>query len=501
LTFRELDQATDRIAAALRRRGVRPRSKVAWLLSNDRGGEALLLYHAVLKAGAVNVPINTRLTPAEIKGLVEHSRSETVVAEPRLVFGLADVGVPPRCRLLDVEAETRGGLFDVASESNMDSSADHEVSISEDALACILYTSGTTGMPKGVEHTHASSLAAGISWSDAFMMTRSDIVQSPFPIYSGAGLHFNGLAAMWSSAAFVVDGTDVEDALARIERCRATIYVAVPSIYQYWLAHPALTTRDLRSLRILCYGGATMPTGVILELRQAFPHVDLMQTYGSTEAGPGGTYLPPAYATERLGSIGSRPAGRFSRFRVVDGEGSEVAPGELGELLMSGPSMMRGYHRDPAATADVLKGGWVRSGDLVRYDEEGFLYFVDRKRDIIVRGGLNISTFEVEEALLQHPAVAEGAAFAGPHAQLGEEVRAAVVLRPDMNVQPEELIVHCRSLLADFKVPRRIEIRDALPRNASGKVLKRILASESRGADAPNAVDADRSSSKRGSLR
>ena len=476
-TRQQLDEASNRLATGLHDRlGVGPGSRVAWLLPNERAGEALVAYHALLKLGAVdNVPINPRLTPTEVATLVEHSGSKTILVAPGCEETVHNAAIDEAARMVGVGSDDWDGAFDASLPASAEPSGGWP-HIDEEDLACILYTSGTTGLPKGVEHTHASALAAGLAWCDAFSLTATDVVQSPFPIYSGAGLHFNGLAALWADAAFVVDTPEVETALARLARYRSTVYTAVPSIYLYWLDHPARAGADFGSLRAIGYGGATMPTPTILDLRQAFPDLALMQTYGSTEGGPGGTYLPPEYAMARLGSIGNRVAGRFNRVRVVDETGSDVGPGQQGELLMGGASMMRGYHRDPDATAAVVQDGWVRSGDMVRFDEEGFLYFVDRKRDIIVRGGLNISTVEVEEALLQHPDVSEAAVFAGRHARLGEEVHAAVVLKTGSATGPDDLIAHCRGLIADFKLPHRIDVRDALPRNASGKVLERVLA-------------------------
>ena len=313
-----------------------------------------------------------------------------------------------------------------------------------DDLASILYTSGTTGLPKGVEHTQESSLAAGIGWADAFRLTGADVLQSPFPIFGGAALHFNGVSSLWAGGTFVVATADTAASWSLVEQWRSTVYVAVPSIYQYWLAHPDLGAADLSSLRLLDYGGASMPLPVIVRLREAFPTVRLIQTYGLTEAGPGGTYLPEEYAIERLGSLGSRGAGRFTEFRVIREDGSDVDADELGELVLRGPSMMRGYHRDPEATRAVFVDGWLRSGDVVRFDTEGFLYLVDRKKDLILRGGYNISGVEIENALLKHPDIAEAAAFGMPHPILGETVAAAVVARPGTALSEEIGARPCR---------------------------------------------------------
>jgi acyl-CoA synthetase (AMP-forming)/AMP-acid ligase II len=345
-----------------------------------------------------------------------------------------------------------------------------------DDLASILYTSGTTGLPKGVEHTHESSLAAGIGWADAFRLLGTDVLQSPFPVFGGAGLHFNGLNCLWAGATFVLASADTAASWNLVREWRTSVYVAVPSIYQYWLEHPDVERADLSSLRLLDYGGASMPLPVIGRLRQALPHVRLIQTYGLTEAGPGGTYLPEEYAVDRLGSLGSRGAGPFTSFRVIDEGGADVAAGEPGELVLRGPANMRGYHRDPAGTAAVFVDGWLRSGDVVRFDRDGFLYLLDRKKDLIVRGGYNISSVEIESVLLENPALAEVAAFGLPHSVLGETVAVAVVVRPGQVVDTDGIREHARAHLADFKLPQHVFVVAELPRNASGKVLKRELA-------------------------
>ena len=472
-TFARLWHDSGRLAAGLAALGVTVGTPVAWLLDNARGGEALLLYHALLRLGAVNVPVNARLAPPEVRHILEHSGARLCVADAALLTGLGELPA----RTVAVGGDAAGavafeGLFADGGAPGPDERPD------EDALETILYTSGTTGLPKGVLHSHGSAIASGIGWADAFRLRPGDVLQSPFPVFSGAALHFNALSCLWSGAVYVVDGADVDDSLRRVARLGATVFVAVPAIYQLWLGSAVLREADLSRLRLLDYGGASMAPALIERLREALPGVGLMQTYGLTEGGPGGTYLPEEYALDRLGSIGSRPAGRFTRFRVVDDAGRPVGPGGVGEFQMRGPSVMRGYHRDPEATAATFQDGWLRSGDVVRIDAQGFLYHLDRKKDIIVRGGFNIASAEVEAALLAHPEVLEAAVVAKPHVTLSEDIKAYVVLRRPDAVTPAELGAHCRTLLADFKVPRDIELRHGLPRNAAGKVLKRALRDE-----------------------
>jgi acyl-CoA synthetase (AMP-forming)/AMP-acid ligase II len=432
-----------------------------------------VLFHAVLKARLVNVPLNTRLTADEIIANAAHAGCQALVIGDATLLDVGSRLGLPTDRVIRIDDHGATGFDDLLRFA--DDSAPLPT-VTRDDLASILYTSGTTGLPKGVEHTHESSLAAGISWADALRLAGADVLQSPFPIFGGAALHFNGLSSLWAGGTFVVATADTMSSWRLIDEWRSTVYVAVPSIYQYWLAHPDVGRADLASLRLLDYGGASMPLPVIERLRAALPSVRLMQTYGLTEAGPGGTYLPEEFAIERLGSLGSRGAGPFTEFRVIRDDGTEVAADEPGELVLRGPSMMRGYHRDPDATRAVFVDGWLRSGDVVRYDTEGFLYLVDRKKDLILRGGYNISSVEIESALLEHSAIAEAAVFGLPHAVLGETVAAAVVARAGAILSEEEVRAHASTLLADFKVPQRVFVLAELPRNAAGKVLKRQLA-------------------------
>ncbi|GAA2591400.1 long-chain fatty acid--CoA ligase [Dactylosporangium fulvum] len=467
LTYQELDEAAGRVAGGLATAGVRRGDRVGWILDNGSGVDALIIYHAVLRLGAVNVPVNARLAPPEVAHILRHSGARMVLVGPdhkdRARDAPCDVVV---LNTTDPLGPLRGAPVPAVA------------GLADTDPANLLYTSGTTGRPKGVLHTHGSSLAAAIGWSDAFRLTPNDVLQSPFPVTSGAGLHFNALSCLSAGACVVVDDYDTAASLALIAEVGATVYVAVPSIYAFWLDSPLIAEASLETLRILDYGGASMPASLIQQLRAAVPSAGLMHTYGLTEAGPGGCYLPEEYALARLGSIGNRWAGRFTQVRVVDEHGADVGPGGTGELLLRGPSIMVGYYGDQEATAAAFLDGWLRSGDVVRVDDEGFLYHVDRRKDIIVRGGHNVAGAEVEAALHAHPAVREAAVIGVPHPRLGEDVYAVVVLRESLDGSlpaPADLIAHCRELLADFKCPRRVEVVEALPRNAAGKVLKQVL--------------------------
>jgi acyl-CoA synthetase (AMP-forming)/AMP-acid ligase II len=467
LSFRGLVRRVQQLAAALREHGIAPGDRVAWALDNSCGLDALCLFHAVLWLGAVNVPINTRLVAAERGDIL--GRSNAVVHINR------DADTVDRAGVASCSIESLVAELDRLGPMLPPNPTDAE------AVATILFTSGTTGRAKGVVHTHGSSLAAGISWAAAFGLGPADRLQSPFPVFSGAGLHFNGLNCLWSGAEYVIDDYDTSASLRLVRERQSTVYVAVPAIYSFWLDDALCDATHLGSLRLLDYGGSAMAPSLIEMLRERLPAVGLMQTYGLTEAGPGGTYLAPSDALTRLGSIGKTCAGDFMSVRVIADDGSDVRPGETGELLLRGAAVMDGYLDDPDATAAAFDDGWLRSGDIVRVDDDGYLYVVDRKKDIIVRGGFNVSSAEVEAALLANPHIQEAAVIAVPHDRLGEDIHAFVVLRPGRSATEADALLDVGDRLADFKRPRSISFSGELPRNAAGKVQKHLLRAQWRG--------------------
>jgi acyl-CoA synthetase (AMP-forming)/AMP-acid ligase II len=484
MTFREWRAASIRVAAALcDRLGISRGDRVAWMLPNDNASAALILYHAIARLAAVNVPINDRLTHYEVRHILEHcdARVLLVAADRLQVAREATAGTP---RSIPIVLVGHGRSDDVACSFGdltsypADGFVPREIGHGDNL--CLVYTSGTTGLPKGVLHTHGSAIVAGLQWADVFRLQNSDVLQSPFPIFSGAGLHFNGLSCLWTGATFVVERFDPVRTLSIMAHYGTTVYVAVPTVFRLVLDHD-LHQHDLHRLRILDYGGASMPPAMIRELQTRFPDIGLMQTYGLTEAGPGGIYLPEEYAESELGSVGNRPMGRYTRFKVVREDGSEVGPKETGEFIITGPSLMKEYYKDPAATAAAIRDGWLWTGDMVQINERGFVYHIDRRKDLVLRGGYNVSSAEVEAVLAMHPGVAEAAVVGKPHPTLGEDTKAYVVLREGADVTAPELVRHCAEQLADWKVPRDIEFLTDLPRNAAGKVLKRVLREHAAG--------------------
>jgi acyl-CoA synthetase (AMP-forming)/AMP-acid ligase II len=309
----------------------------------------------------------------------------------------------------------------------------------------------------------------------AFGLVAGDVLQTPFPFYTSSGCHSSALSALLGGAAYVVDPeVDVAAILKRVEQEGSTVFGSVPAVLTYMLESGHLARADLAKVRVLFSGGAAMPATIVDRLLEAFQSAELTNVYGLTEAGNAGLCLAGRYARVKAGSIGREPM-PWTEFKVVDAHDAEVGPGEVGEIVLRGPSMMDGYFRDPDATAEALRGGWLHTGDLVRLDEDGFLYVHDRKKDVIIRGGFNVASLEVELVLVAHPQVLEAAVVAKPHPRLGEDVCAFIVPLVPGEMDIDLLAEFCRARLADFKVPREFVVLDELPKNATGKVLKATL--------------------------
>ncbi|MGG3468547.1 long-chain-fatty-acid--CoA ligase [Neobacillus pocheonensis] len=480
LSYAELNQLTDSLAAAFQKVNIRKGDPIAILLDNESGMECILSLYAAQKIGGVIVPINTRYSEPELQYILENCEAPTIITSANLVSKIERIASKcPQLRRIIVIDDASSESFSSYEDFQLlsfhklieDVRTFSAILVNEEDDASILYTSGTTAHPKGVIHTHASAVATGFSVGEALGLTDSDVYQSAFPFFTSSGCHFNLFSVLVKGATMVMDRKfDVEETLRTMEEEKTTVYVGVPAVYTFLLESGKIRHYQLNSLRLLDYGGAPMPKQVIMDLYKVFPSIELRQTYGLTEAGPTGTYLSGEYALGKLGSVGKPMP--LVEVKIVDEHVQEVGPHVVGEICYRSPANMRGYLKNDKATQETLRDNWVHSGDLVFRDEDGFIFHVDRKKDIVIRGGFNISSLEVENCLYQHPAVLEVAVVAKPHKNLGEDIKAFVVLRTGTNATIEELILFCQERLADFKVPRDVEFIDSLPRNPMGKVLK-----------------------------
>lgn len=473
LSYAALAFSVDKAADALRAAGLGPSDHLAILMTNAAAAEYVSIAFGAMRLGAVVVPLNARFAAPELRAAVEDMDCTFLVHESSF-----DGAVAKFTEGSDRFAGRRirvGGDGDWAARYAAGRPARGGFpKVDEDDLADILLTSGTTGRSKGVMLTHGNAVATGVAIAGSLDLGPQDTYQSPFPLFTSSGFHFNLMAAWWAGATMVIEPVvDLEATLRRMTRERTTVYCAVPAVYIFMLDAYDPARHDLSAMRIFDYGGAPMAREVIRRLAEIFPHVELRQTYGLTEAGPTGTFLPGRDAIRKLGSIGTSMP--LCDVRVMRPDLSEAAPGEPGEIVMRGPAVSRGYYKRPDATAQTFHSGWLWTGDLGQTDADGYLYYMDRAKDVIIRGGFNIASMEVENAIFEHPQVKEVAVVAIPHAKLGEDLCAFIVPQPGPEPAPRELMDFVTERIADYKVPRRWIFVTELPRNPTGKVLKAVL--------------------------
>jgi long-chain acyl-CoA synthetase len=464
-TYAELDAATDRIAAGLAARGLNPGDRLALALDNRQGSVFYRLLYGAYKAGVVPVPINTRLAPREMQHVTNDSGSAELIGTTTTLAAVQKLDMGD-CRLTscDLIDELEACDGPVPSGPGLEDLAD------------LLYTSGTTGVPKGSAFRHRSLAITAVNIAASLRLGGDDVFQTPAPVYTSTGTHTCPLPVLAAGATYVLEpGFDVQRSVARLSSEGTTVFFGVPSMLMLFLDRlPA--EQELPALRSLMYGGSPISEPVIARLQQRFPTTGLWNLYGLTEGGPTGCILPPEHAIDRLGSVGRAVNG--TELKIVDDDGNELGAGEPGEIIMRSLTLMDGYRNAPEATAAALVDGWLHTGDIGRVDDEGFVYLLDRKKDLIIRGGFNVYPAEIEAVLHEHPAIREVAVVAVPHRVLGEEPCAVVALHPGEHVEQAELEAFCAERLADFKRPRQWRFVPELPRSTMGKVLKRELRDE-----------------------
>jgi fatty-acyl-CoA synthase/long-chain acyl-CoA synthetase len=472
-SYAELDERVTRLARALAGRGVNTGDRVAVLGLN--GLEVWEAYLAGVRLGAVVVPVNFRLVADEVAYVLSDSGAVALVVDS----ALAEVAAKARGQAPGVRTVlTIGGDYEEALAAAGTEPLDVEVD--EDAAAFIMYTSGTTGRPKGAVLTHRNLLMHVFSQVTHLGVDPSDRVAVPgAPLFHIAGLA-GGLPPLLLGGTHVIlrsGGFDPVATLDLIERERVTNIFLVPAMWAAVVAVPDIASRDLSSLRRISWGAAPASTTLLRTLIDTFPQAEVVTAFGQTECSPVTCFLRGEDSVRKIGSIGTPMLN--VEVRVVDDAMQDVPQGEVGEIVYRSPMVMREYWGKPEATAEAFAGGWFHSGDLVRQDEDGYLYVVDRKKDMIITGGENVYCAEVEDVLAGHPKVGEVALIGVPDARYGEAPLAVVAPRdPADPPTPEELTAWCRERLARYKNPREYSIVGALPRNPSGKVLKTRLREE-----------------------
>lgn len=470
-TYRELDAAVTRAAAHLLDLGLAAGDRVAAYGTNS---DAYVIgFLACARAGLVHVPVNYALKGGELSYLVSQSGARAVLADPALIGTLDQV----RGELTAVDyvvplRDADGSLREVADAA--DEVSDFSSRASATDLAQLLYTSGTTSKPKGAMMTHEALVFEYVSSVIALDLRADDNPLVAMPLYHSAGMHVFMLPYLAVGATVHLMATpDIPEILRRVEQDRIGSLFLAPTVWVPLSNHPDLDRRDLSSLRKAQYGASIMPVTVLNRLRERYPDLGFYNCFGQSEIGPLATVLRPEEHAERPSSCG-RPV-FFVETRVVDADGNDVGPGEPGEVLYRSPQLCRGYWDNPEATAEAFRDGWFHSGDLVTRDADGYITVVDRIRDVINTGGILVASREVEDALYTHPAVAEVAVIGTPDEKWIEAVTAVVVLHEGRETTAEALIAHVKELIAPFKVPKNIRFAESLPRNQSGKLLKREL--------------------------
>ena len=476
VSYVELDAASDRVAAS-RQRALRPGDAVALQLPNVP--EFAVAYFGVLKAGCVVVPVNPLLKAREIAHVLRDSGAQLLVTWGPLAEeatkGAAEAGLADLV-VLDVPGAPAAGVgrpfAQLMATAVLGPPPMHQTDPGD--VAVIIYTAGTTGEPKGAELTHFQLFMNADTPGRLFGIRDDDVVLTALPLFHVFGLSsILDVCVRFGATMSLLPRFDAEAALAAVERDRITVLEGVPTMFIALLDHPARDRYDTSSLRIGVSGGAPIPAEVLDRVEQTFGLV-VLEGYGLSETASTTTFNPSP-EDRRVYSVGKPVYG--VEVQVWDREGRVLPPGRdhVGEIVVRGFNVMRGYRGRPQATAAAMSGGWFHTGDLGYLDTDGFLFVVDRLKDLIIRGGYNVYPREVEDVLFTHPAVAEAAVVGVPDPRLGQEVKAFVALHPAARVSEAELVEFARERLASYKYPRSVEFREHLPLNATGKVLKRAL--------------------------
>jgi fatty-acyl-CoA synthase len=454
-SYAELDARVGAAARRLARLGLQKGDRLALLCGNDPG--FIVTLYATLRLGAIFVPVNPRSAPPEVEFILGDCGAKVFAFSPALAGTAAHV--------------RRGDVTFVETDELLAAEGDGVAAgVEESDDAEILYTSGTTGRPKGVLLDHHRVLWVGVGVSVAVGLREGDRMLHVAPFYHSAELNLFLTTGTTLGCTHVVPGVfEPAQTLELLERERIATFFGVPTMYQLLLREPSLAERDLGAWRIGMFGAAPMAPAVIERLVAALPSVELYNLCGLTEAGPGGIHLGPRDLLRKPGAGGK--AIPNTEARVVDDEGRDVAAGGTGELILRGETIMKRYWERPEATAEALRDGWLHTGDIATIDAEGYITLVDRMKDMIITGGMNVYSIEVENALLAHPDVLDCAVVAAPHDLFGESIVAVVDPRPGAELTLEAVRAHCRPLLADYKAPHRLVLAP-IPRNPSGKALK-----------------------------
>ncbi|MEK4385625.1 long-chain fatty acid--CoA ligase [Solibacillus sp. FSL W7-1464] len=475
ITYRELLMRSMHLAGWLQAQGIGVNDKVGCLLKN--GLPFVELYFGVSLCGGVFVPVNFRLVAKEIEYIVNQSDVSILFIEEEFIESICLINLPQVKLIVPIKCgDSQLQTKMIPYEAIYSTSADYEdVNFTDEHAHAIIYTSGTTGKPKGAVLTH----------KNYYMNAMNKLYHSP-PRKGAKQLiipplfHVAALSSLLQNC--LIEGTIIlhrefqpDVVLKTIQDEKIETMFMVPAMWNFLFQVPNLLEYDLSSMTNCALGGAICPIEIKRKILQVFKNASILEAFGQTEMSPSTTYLTNEDALRKTESVG-KPSINV-RVRIVDDEMNDVPVGEVGEIVYQGPTTMKEYYKNKEATEEAFKGGWFHSGDLVRMDEEGFIYVVDRKKDMFISGGENIYPKELEDVLYSHPDILEAAVVGIPDPQWGEAVKAFIVLKPGKQMTTEQVIRYCQNSIASYKKPRAIEFMESLPRNATGKVLKTVLRS------------------------
>jgi long-chain acyl-CoA synthetase len=486
LTYAQLNAAANQVANALVGAGIKPGDRVGMMLPNVP--QFPIIYFGILKAGGIVVPMNVLLKGREVAYYLSDSEASAFfywdmfaadalagAKEASSVKKLVQVGIAP--------AEAPEGVEDIFAFNGKQKPTFDTVATDADNTCLIIYTSGTTGQPKGAELSNLNLFECCHLSTHVFTFDENDVIMAVLPMFHSFGLSnvvnggIHGGITMTLMPRF-----DADKCLEIIQRDKVTLFLGVPTMYFAMLNHPERSTYDLKSLRLCVSGGASIPGEVIKAWEQA-TGTKILEGYGLSETSPTATFNQ-LETGQKVGSIGKPVWG--VQVKIFDEQDQEVPQGERGEIVIKGHNIMNGYWRRPEATAEAIKNGWFHSGDIGYIDDEGFIFIVDRKKEMIIRGGFNVYPREIEEVIYMHPMVAEAAVIGVPDEKFGEEIHAVVAPKPGEIIDPAELIAFVKERVAAYKYPRTVDIVKELPKGPTGKIMKReIKAGAGREQEAP----------------
>ncbi len=478
ITYGQLAAQVNLLANALRERGIGKGDSIAVLLPNCPA--FTLAYFAATAIGAICVPANPLLKPAELEHMWRDSEIKLVFTATLLIPNaratMGSLGSKMEIISVNDRSETPEGVQTLAElMASIDNAPIDTSTIHENDPAVCIYTSGTTGRPKGALLSHRNLTTNCHQISKALDFHATDNFLCVLPLFhSFAGTVCQNTALYCGAQSTILEQFHPARVLEAVARHRVTIFCGVPAMFGALLQLPPDPSFDFSSVRFCVSGGAPMPVAVMQSFEKRFGTI-LLEGDGPTECSPVTCVNPPVGA-RKPGSVGLPIPG--VEMKIVDEHDGDVPAGEVGEIVVRGDNVMLGYRNEPEETAEAMKGGWYHTGDLGKEDADGYFFIVDRKKDMIIVGGLNVYPREIEEVLYTHPAVGDAAVIGMPDRLRGEDAMAVVVLKPGTEASGRELILYCRERLANYKVPRKIVFREALPRGGTGKVVKRLLRKE-----------------------